>query len=169
MEKIYRYMSYDEAIKLLKGEVLEHDCRKFEATTDSVGFCFLPEENHFRSRSGVVYNFSAEDCYEFLSGIVTASVLMEFAVTKEAEQKLHKGYGVYADPDAGWFSRIKIMEYSIPSYQKELLIPLRIMDFEHGKDWEEIPDHLYTQEMVEKLEEIVEEIMAEEYECPEIE
>jgi len=143
--KVYRYMSRKEFDKMGVGIPMEyrggsHASRR----TNSIGFCFLPEEIVFSfeededgckvvgtrsiTKKDGVYEVSylPEGAEAFLSGLDENAILVEFEVNKDFEEVLKKGYGVYANPcTCGFYDRITITEYSTPYYDKYCLKPLR--------------------------------------------
>lgn len=117
---VFRYMSEKEFYLVTSGNVIVGK-RHFRARTNSSGVCFLPSEVEFYS-NGIKYQFTPEQCFEFMSGIVCDEVLVKFEVI---DADLTESYGVYADPiDLGWFSRITITELCIPYYDMEMLKPV---------------------------------------------
>lgn len=129
--KVYRYMSFKEFNTMILGIPVVHKKRAFKARTNSYGFCFLPETTKFSvyeddySNKKHDFFYSAEQCYEFLSGIVSNDILVEFEVLDESI--LSEGYGIYADPTyiSGWWGTIGIIEYSTIQYDWTTLRPLR--------------------------------------------
>lgn len=127
--KVYRYMSMKEFEKMSAGCVLENmntfkDCR-----TESEGFCFLPQITKFEvcdEWEGEVFTFeyTPEQCIQFLTGIVTNDVLVEFEVDKTL---INASYGVYADPTyiSGDDGIIEILEYCTKTYSRDDFIPCR--------------------------------------------
>lgn len=117
---VFRYMSEKEFNLVTSGNVIVGK-RHFKARTNSSGICFLPAKVEFYS-NGIKYEFTPEQCFEFLYGIVSDDVLVKFEVI---DADLTESYGVYADPiDHGWFSRITITELCIPYYDREMLKPV---------------------------------------------
>lgn len=117
--KVYRYMSRKEFDAVWNGEELindmDHGARR--AKTNSVGFCFLGEE-------GDGNPYSPIDSYQFLSGIVSDDILVEFEVLDESS--LTESWGVYADPCWNhWDDTIIVKEYCTTRYSSETLKPLR--------------------------------------------
>ena len=95
--KVYRYMSFKEFNTMILGIPVVHKKRAFRARTNSYGFCFLPETTEFSvyseySNERHDFSYNAEQCYEFLSGIVSEDILVEFEVLNESI--LFEGYGV---------------------------------------------------------------------------
>lgn len=127
--KLYRYMSAKEYELLMAGETLENRKTFTNARTDSQGFCFLPEIINFSvydedAEEEIDFEYTPEMALEFLSGIVTAEILVEFDVHPSL---VRQSYGVYADPTwiSGWDGRIEITEYCAPTYSKDTFIPRR--------------------------------------------
>ena len=81
---LHRFMSEHEFDQFRQGELLENDTdhRKNGEFTDSVGFCFFPEE--------------PADAIRWLSGIVTDDVCATFDVP---DHLVTKSRGTYCDPD----------------------------------------------------------------------
>lgn len=126
--KVYRYMSLDEFTKLTSGIELHNNKKhNVENDTDSIGFCFLPEETTFvASNFGedpVEVSFSPMSCYQFLYGIVSDdAILVEF----EALQDFSVSKGTYADPIyQEWGNIIIIDELCTRSYSRDTCKPLR--------------------------------------------
>ena len=102
--KVFRFMSYAEFLKYIKGEKLENKT-EHTGNTNSVGFCFMEYEE----------DYDIEYSYEYLSGIVDEEVICVFEVDKS---KLKESWGVYADPYGSFFSTITETEYCTKSYNK---------------------------------------------------
>lgn len=123
--KVYRYMSWGEFNKMAAGlEIVGK--RHYNANTTSTGICFLPETVTWSSFDGegyIDYSQRAEECLNFLSGIVSDDVLVEF----EADStRLTETCGQYADPCiCEWGAYISITEYCAPSYSRDSIRPLR--------------------------------------------
>ena len=98
--EVFRFMSRKEFYKLINGEKLINKT-KHEGHTNSVGFCFM---------GGI-----PEECYEFLSGIVSDEVCVIFETNKE----LKETYRIYADPFGSFFETITRDEYCTTTYNKE--------------------------------------------------
>lgn len=120
MAKFYRYMSLNELSKLSWGlDIVGKNW--FNARTDSEGVCFLGEHT-LVDNGEYSADFSALDCYQFLGGIVCPDILVEFEATVELEES----FGVYADPfTSSWYDSICIVEYNLPMYNRDTMIPLR--------------------------------------------
>lgn len=117
--RIFRFMSNEEFEKYKKGITLKNN-KRHEGNTNSIGFCFLDEEE-----------FTPEKAMHFLSGIVTFDICAVF----ETKEELNKTYGVYAKPiekteDAfedlynlliGFTDRFTANEYCITEYNKETM------------------------------------------------
>ena len=116
--KVYRYMSFKEFNTMILGIPVVHKKRAFRARTTSYGFCFLPETTDFYvaeencPSNSHKFSYSAEECYEFLDGIVSDDILVEFEVLDRFA--LSQGWGIYSDPTwiSGYFGLINIVEYS---------------------------------------------------------
>ena len=79
--------------KLTSGMELVHKGR-FHANTESEGFCFLSEKTKAESlHDENEYTFDPTECYNFLSGIVSSDVLVEFHVNEDVSFK--ESYGIY--------------------------------------------------------------------------
>ena len=129
--KVYRYMSKTEFEKMMKGETIKGK-EYHSAKTNSTGVCFLPEEVIFRAASGRRRVFDAVECYDFLMGIVSDEILVEFET-----EKIKKTYGVYADPTTTFFGDdIIICERCTASYDTKTFKPLRYAtDFDENYDY----------------------------------
>ena len=68
------------------------------------------------------YCFDPVQCIDFLQGIVTNDVLVEFDADPE---EVRETFGVYADPIGGYDSLIDISEYCTISYNRDQFVPLR--------------------------------------------
>ena len=120
--KLYRYMSMKEFSKLSSGCILENKNTFMKNRTSSIGFCFLPEEIKIKDKTGE-YNLTPVESLEFLEGIVTNDVLVEFIVNSDLVQKSN---GVYANPFIDeWDCYVEITEYCAKQYSKETFIPIR--------------------------------------------
>lgn len=109
--KVFRFMSMDEFNDFLCGMKLNNN-KKHETNTDSIGFCFLNEEE-----------FDAKYAYSFLSGIVSDDLCAEFETD---EKNLNKSWGIYADPYGSFFSSITVDEYCTKHYNNKDFKLLRI-------------------------------------------
>lgn len=129
---LYRYMSMDEFTSMLAGADINGSTRCHHCRTESEGVCFLPEIIHaWNNYSSEEYNFTPNDAYSFLNGIVSRDVLVAFWV--EDISIFRSGYAIYADPySSGWDDTISIRELSTPFYNRELLTPCAYcVDREH--------------------------------------
>ena len=120
--RYYRYMSYAEFEKILKGEILSNQSQwrsvsGINLEDNSTGFCFLREQ--VASNKG--YFANPLECYMSMSGIVCPEVLVCFE--KLDEVKMKESYGRYASLDGGWGIEF-LDEYSIPSYSKDTFVPV---------------------------------------------
>lgn len=118
--RVYRYMSTREFRDMLAGcDIIGHS---HNARTTSSGVCFLPmvvDYTDGEKRRAC----SARYAYNFMRGIVSDDVLVEFESPKGM---LFDTEGVYANPHTcGWFDRIIVHELCIPSYNRDNIIPLR--------------------------------------------
>ena len=125
--KLYRYMSFKEFQKMASGMDMKHSKNSFKSRTDSKGFCFIGEKTSFVSSdcegNQQEFTFSPEECHQFLDGIVTDDVLVEFEAD---ENLLQKTTGIYADPIfQEWDCYISIAEFCAMSYNRDDFIPLR--------------------------------------------
>lgn len=119
--KVYRYMSSKEFQMLTAGMTISgkkyHACR-----TTSTGVCFLAENTTFWSDTlHEEITFSPEACYDFLAGIVSSDVLVEFRTECEVTESI----GVYADPFGCFYDRIVIPEFCVASYSMDTFVPVR--------------------------------------------
>lgn len=91
--KLYRYMSLEEFAKLNAGLKLTRYKNDRHLKTTCKGFCFLGERTTFyvpsQDENGKdyfeEYKFSPENCINFLRGIVTPDVLVEFQPTRNID------------------------------------------------------------------------------------
>lgn len=113
--KVFRFMSMDEFNDFLCGMKLNNN-KKHEAHTNSIGFCFLNEEE-----------FDSEYAYDFLKGIVSDDLCAEFETD---ENNLKKSWGIYADPYGSFFSTITVDEYCTEQYNNKDFKLLRIAKME---------------------------------------
>lgn len=121
--RYYRFMSYAEFEKILKGETLSNQSQwrsvsSIDLEDNSSGFCFLREQ--VVSSRGYLAN--PIECYMSMSGIVCDDVLVCFE--KLDEVKMKESFGTYAPLDGGWGESEYLDEYSILSYSKETFIPV---------------------------------------------
>lgn len=136
--KLYRYMSINEFLKLMSGEKLTNTNKFSMNRTDSEGFCFLGEETAFQHgydhEEGQILTYDALSCLQFLKGIVSDEILVEFNPSESAIKKLHEGTGIYSDPQGDYDDLICITEYSTTEYDKDAFNPNRIVAFPGIKD-----------------------------------
>lgn len=124
--KVFRFMSKLEFEKYKNGITLKNS-KKHDGKTNSIGFCFLDIEE-----------YTPEEAMHFLSGIVTFDVCAVF----ETEEKLHKTYGIYAEPIKstgnpfedllnifnGFTDRFTANEYCITEYNQETMYLLKFSE-----------------------------------------
>ena len=125
--KVFRFMSQEEFDKLQNGETLINTDNHKDLNTNSVGFCFMDCED-----------YSPESAYEFLDGIVSEDIVVQFEVD---ESLLTKSGGMYADPDGEWFlSRMWVDEYCCTSYNNKdfKLLSYAKPDWSGCFDWTEV-------------------------------
>lgn len=131
--KLYRYMSINEFLKLMSGEKLTNTNKFSMNRTDSEGFCFFGEETAFQHgydhEEGQILTYDALSCLQFLKGIVSDEILVEFNPSESAIKKLHEGTGIYSDPQGDYGDLICITEYSTTEYDKDAFNPNRIVAF----------------------------------------
>lgn len=136
--KLYRYMSINEFLKLMSGEKLTNTNKFSMNRTDSEGFCFLGEETAYQHGydhdEGQILTYDALSCLQFLKGIVSDEILVEFNPSESAIKKLHEGTGIYSDPQGDYGDLICITEYSTTEYDKDAFNPNRIVAFPGIKD-----------------------------------
>ena len=136
--RLYRYMSINEFLKLMSGEKLTNINKFSMNRTDSEGFCFLGEETAYQQgydhEEGQILTYDALSCLQFLKGIVSDEVLVEFNPSESAIKKLHEGTGIYSDPQGDYGDLICITEYSTTEYDKDAFNPNRIVAFPGIKD-----------------------------------
>jgi len=118
-ERFLRFMGANEYYRLLAGEELTNGSSHKDCKTDSVGFCFLRVGDEWWNGMG---GNPVHDAYEFLSGIVSDFVAVEFV---NANTSLKDSYGVYADPLGDWDDLIAVDEYSAVKYDKYSMVPLK--------------------------------------------
>lgn len=126
-------MSINEFLKLMSGEKLTNTNKFSMNRTDSEGFCFLGEETAFQHgydhEEGQILTYDALSCLQFLKGIVSDEILVEFNPSESAIKKLHEGTGIYSDPQGDYGDLICITEYSTTEYDKDAFNPNRIVAF----------------------------------------
>lgn len=117
--KFYRFMSRKEFNKMSSGvDIVGKE--SFKARTTSTGVCFLAEKVvcHDVTRN---YILSPEKTLDFLYGVVNNEVLVEF----NTDIELRQSTGVYASLCGGWCDTMTVEEYCIPSYNRDIMKPLR--------------------------------------------
>lgn len=131
-------MSINEFLKLMSGEKLTNTNKFSMNRTDSEGFCFLGEETAFQHgydhEECQILTYDALSCLQFLKGIVSDEILVEFNPSESAIKKLHEGTGIYSDPQGDYGDLICITEYSTTEYDKDAFNPNRIVAFPGIKD-----------------------------------
>ena len=110
--KLYRYMSIREFTKM--DSFCEIEGHSHNARTSSEGVCFLGGSTDV---DGVQY--TPENCYAFLEGIVSGDILVEF----ETDETVSESTGVYCNPST--WETMSIIEYCVPSYSRNTFIPKR--------------------------------------------
>jgi hypothetical protein len=122
MAKVYRYMSVKELKMIMNGETvvgqLQEDVRS--STDNKANVCFLSQQTKFKA-IGEDHVYTPEQCYEFLGGIVSDEILVEF----ETSAAFEYGYGRYASPYGFGSSSIYINEYYVPEYSSKDFTILR--------------------------------------------
>ena len=126
--KVYRYMSRTEFTNLIHGMSLHNATVRDTFHSTSCGFCFLAETTTFTTRDfegeEQTYEYTPEECFYFLEGVVTEDVLVEFDVLDS--KLLNCGEGVYMNPITVEYDyTISITEYSCHTYDRNVLRPLR--------------------------------------------
>lgn len=122
--KFYRYMNMCEFSRMNAGCTISGK-HHHKAHTESIGVCFLAEKTVGVANDGNSHTFTPEKCYEFLSGIVSDEILVEFNVDVDTNQ-LNKSTGLYADPVCRkWGNYICINEYCTPYYNRDTFVPVR--------------------------------------------
>ena len=128
--KYYRYMSYYEFVTVLQGGTIESSGRCGSCRTTSDGVCFIGEHTDVMG-----CDFSPVDCFDFLKGIVSNDILVEFS----SDEPLAIGYGTYATPevlchdyDDYFDGRVSIQEYYLDSYSRHTLTPVGFYTCETG-------------------------------------
>ena len=110
----YRYMSTEEFALYCAGVPITGR-RHYEARTNSRGVCFLGSITSFLNSKGDYYEFTPQECYRFLKGVVDGELLVCYRTNKRPCE----AYGVYADPTTHGFECITIKEYNFDSYSKD--------------------------------------------------
>ena len=138
--KLYRYMSEKEFSKLTAGVEMTNNCHHFNCSTGSDGFCFLPDVQEVTAYDfyGDAYpvQIYAEEAHNFLFGLTTLDVLVEFETTNE--NVVNESWGRYANPFTDDYDDyIYITEYCCNKYSRENLIPKRyaMVDFWGPSEW----------------------------------
>lgn len=138
--RLYRYMSQDEFNKFLTGTEMVHEDRHKWGVEE---FCFLPETVKFYSwkedyddesgRTGeyVDYSYTAEECYAFMTGVVSEDILACFEIPQEFVEASHGG--IYADPTTGNpDAKILIDEYRVKTYSTKNCKLIKYATIDHG-------------------------------------
>ena len=126
--KYYRYMSFAEFVTILQGGTIESSGRCNRCRTTSNGVCFLGEHTDVKG-----HDYSAIDCFEFLSGIVSEDILVEF----EADLMPMNGIGCYAIPEhlcsdyaERFYGKMSVQEYYVHSYSRSTFTPVAYYTYE---------------------------------------
>jgi hypothetical protein len=119
--KFYRFMSMKEFNKMASGADIIGK-KSFEARTTSTGVCFLSEQTLCKDDDHKA-TINVEQAYEFLCGIVSDDIVVEF----ECRQEMTESYGIYASifGTTAYFATMVVTEYCTPSYNRENMIPVR--------------------------------------------
>ena len=129
--KFYRFMSMREFVRMMNGGTIDGRHNHMARTT-SHGICFLGEFVQTDYKAPAIGGWqwcgvscSPADAFEFLSGIVSKDIIVEF----EADPaNFTESVGVYAVPEewgANWDSLMTTQEFTVPSYNRENCVPLR--------------------------------------------
>lgn len=110
--QVIRFMSAVEFEKYRAGELLTNET-KHQAYTSAVGFCFIDEDD-----------YSAQDAYEFMSGIVSSEVCAVF----ECKDIFNHTTGRYADPYGSFFQSMGVDELCTTEYSKKQLKLVKFCD-----------------------------------------
>ena len=110
----YRYMERKEFEMYCAGVPIIGR-RQYKAHTNSMGVCFLGSVTAFLNSKGESYEFSPQECYRFLRGVVDGELLVCFRTNKQPKE----AYGMYADPTTYGYEYITIKEYNFDSYSKD--------------------------------------------------
>jgi len=111
----YRYMGRKEFEMYCAGVPIIGR-RQYKAHTNSMGMCFLGSITPFLNSKGDSYEFTPQECYRFLKGVVDGELLVCYRTNKQPRES----YGMYADPiTCGLYDRITIKEYNFDSYSKD--------------------------------------------------
>ena len=131
-EKLYRYMSVFEFIKMSQGlkiqSLLDHSNTN---RTSSKGICFFGDKS-FDDKFGSPH--IPEDFIWFISGIVSNDVLVEFETTNQAV--VNESLGIYSDGEH--------IEYWMDDYDNKVLVPLRYK-MARGHDIDELEWKKYNE------------------------
>lgn len=133
-------MSQEEFDKFLTGTEMVHEDRHKWGVDE---FCFLPEIVKFYSwkedyddesgRTGeyVDYSYTAEECYAFMTGIVSEDILACFEIPQEIVEVSHGE--TYADPTTGNpDAKILIDEYRVKTYSTKNCKLIKYATIDHG-------------------------------------
>lgn len=91
-------------------------------------------QHGYDHEEGQILTYDALSCLQFLKGIVSDEILVEFNPSESAIKKLHEGTGIYSDPQGDYGDLICITEYSTTEYDKDAFNPNRIVAFPGIKD-----------------------------------
>lgn len=91
-------------------------------------------QHGYDQEEGQILTYDALSCLQFLKGIVSDEILVEFNPSESAIKKLHQGTGIYSDPQGDYGDLICITEYSTTEYDKDAFNPNRIVAFPGIKD-----------------------------------
>ena len=140
--KLYRYMSFKEYEDVIKGKPMVNT-NSFEGKrTNSKGFCFLGEKTQVEVYDEKIMDYSPLECFEFLKGIVSKEILVEFEVVPEFEKNLKHGYGGYTNQYT--FQGMIIREFSVERYNKDVCVPKRVIIFPGFDIKEDLEDYLLS-------------------------
>lgn len=125
--KLYRFMSFKEFNDLTFGMNMVSHNSHAKCRTNSVGFCFLGEQTDVMGRA-----LTPVQCFQFLRGIVSDEILVEFEAPSNA---VRASYGVYANPFSDDF--VVVDEYCTEHYNHKVFRPLRycMFDRQGHEDW----------------------------------
>lgn len=127
--KFVRFMGQNEFNKLVNGETLKmNDRQRFcesGAKTLSSGFCFLGSPILYMDKDENIHQCTPFEALEFLYGIVTTDVLVEFEAEPDV---LQRSYGIYSDPDpfAGFSDTVIVAEFCTTEYSRKKIKPIRV-------------------------------------------
>lgn len=91
-------------------------------------------QHGYDQEEGQILTYDALSCLQFLKGIVSDEILVEFNPSESAIKKLHQGTGIYSDPQGDYGDLICITEFSTTEYDKDAFNPNRIVAFPGIKD-----------------------------------